>query len=153
MKFNGYKEMQLALDLAQKAFDKGEVPVGAVITNSNGEIISQAYNIVEELCDGTAHAEILAIQQASKILKGSSNNRLEGCTLFVTLEPCAMCAAAISNSRISKLVYATSDEKGGAVENGVKLFNQKVAHKPEILGGIMAEESKEIIQKFFKKLR
>lgn len=156
MQFSGHKEMLLALEMAKIAQSKGEVPIGAIITDKSGNIIAQAHNLVEANKDGTAHAEILAIQQASKYFKDNKieNNRLAGCTLFVTLEPCAMCAMAISHARISKLLYGAADEKGGAIENGAKIFSLKTTHhKPEIISGIMADESKKILKNFFQELR
>lgn len=156
MQFSGFKEMQTALEMAKIAQNKGEVPIGAVITDKSGNVIAKAHNLVEENKDGTSHAEMLAIAQASKYFKDNNieNNRLTGCTLFVTLEPCAMCAMAISHARISKLVYAASDEKGGAIENGAKIFSLKnTHHKPEIISGIMVDESKKMLKDFFEKLR
>ena len=156
MHFAGHKEIFFALEMAKKAETIGEVPIGAVITDKSGNIIAQAHNLVEANKDGTAHAEMLAIQQASKYFKDNNieNNRLSGCTLFVTLEPCAMCAMAISHARISKLVYAAADEKGGAIENGAKIFTLKTTHyKPEIISGIMADESQKLLKDFFEKLR
>jgi tRNA(Arg) A34 adenosine deaminase TadA len=156
MQFAGHKEMLLALELAKKAEARAEVPIGAIITDKSGNIIAQSHNLVEANKDGTAHAEMLAIQQAAKYFKDNNieNNRLAGCTLFVTLEPCAMCAMAISHARISKLVYGAADEKGGAIENGAKIFSLKATqHKPEIISGIMAEESQKILKDFFERLR
>ncbi len=151
MQFNGYKEMQLALEQARTAALRGEVPVGAVITDVDGKVIAVAHNQVEGLCDATAHAELLAIRDASTKLK---NRRLEGCTLYVTLEPCSMCATAISHARISKVIYGASDEKGGGIEVGAKIFSlAQTTYKPEIISGIMADESKKLLQDFFKSLR
>ncbi len=153
MRFNGYKEMEMALEQARTAASRGEVPIGAVIIDAGGNVIAAAHNQVEELFDPTTHAEMLVISQASKLLK-NKNNRLEGCTLFVTLEPCAMCAAAISHSRISKLVYGAADEKGGGVENGAKIFLHKTTmYKPEVVSGIMEDESRKLLQDFFRGLR
>jgi tRNA(Arg) A34 adenosine deaminase TadA len=156
MQFSGHKEMLLALEMAKKAKALAEVPIGAVITDKSGNIIAQAHNLVEANKDGTAHAEMLVLQQASKYFKDNNieNNRLTGCTLFVTLEPCAMCAMAISHARISKLVYGAADEKGGAIENGAKIFSLKTTHhKPEIISGIMSDQSQKILKDFFDKLR
>jgi tRNA(adenine34) deaminase len=146
------KEMKLALEQARMAALRGEVPVGAVITSADGKVISSAHNMVEGLCDGTAHAEMLVIKEASQKLK--TPNRLDGCTLYVTLEPCAMCATAISHARIGKLVYGAVDEKGGGIESGAKIFSHKQTnHKPEIISGVMEEECRKILQDFFKNLR
>ena len=151
IEFVGSKEMQLALEQARIAAIRGEVPIGAVITDSAGKVIAIAHNQVEGLCDATAHAEMIAIRDASHKLK---DRRLEGCTLYVTLEPCAMCATAISHSRIEKLVYGASDEKGGGIESGARIFLQNtIMHKPEVISGIMEDECKKILQDFFKKLR
>ena len=122
--------MNIAFMEAKKAFNKNEVPVGAVVTDINGHILAKAYNLVESKQDPTAHAEILAIKKATIILK---NKYLIGCSLYVTLEPCPMCAAAIQYSKISKLFFGCEDDKNGAINNGVKIFNQKFCtHKPEI---------------------
>ncbi len=151
MQFNGYKEMQLALEQAKTAAFRGEVPVGAVITDANGKVLAASHNMVEGLCDATAHAELLVIKDASHKLK---NRRLEGCTLYVTLEPCAMCATAISHARIGRLVFGAFDEKGGGVESGAKIYTQQTTtHKPEVIGGVMEEECKKQLQDFFKNLR
>ena len=146
------KEMQMALEQARTAALRGEVPIGAIITDAEGKVISAAHNMVEGLCDGTAHAEMLVIAEASKKLK--SSERLKGCTLYVTLEPCAMCATAISHARIGKLIYGASDEKGGGVENGARIFAQRTTtYKPEVISGVMEEECRKILQEFFKNLR
>jgi tRNA(adenine34) deaminase len=143
--------MSEAIKLAKTAGDKGEVPVGAVIIDDNGDIIAMAHNLTETGCDPTAHAEILAIQMAAEKL---NNSRLEACSLIVTLEPCAMCAAAISHARIKTLVYGAYDLKGGAVDNGVKFYNSPTCHhKPEVISGVMEKECGKLLKKFFNKLR
>ena len=143
--------MEIALKEAQKAFSIGEVPVGAVITDLNGIIISKAHNLIEKKKDATAHAEILAIQKASIKI---GNWRLNNCSLYVTLEPCSMCASAIEHSRIKRLYFGCDDLKRGAVNNGPKIFNQKTCHhKPEIYDGLNEKEARYIIQKFFKSIR
>lgn len=142
--------MDAALAQARLAFEKDEVPVGAVVVE-NGKIISSAHNCNLTKKDPTAHAEILTLRQASEI-KGTS--RLDDCDLYVTLEPCAMCAAAISLSRIRRIYYAASDKKFGAVENGARIFSSSSCHhQPEIYSGISEEESKKLLQDFFRMKR
>jgi tRNA(adenine34) deaminase len=148
MKNNNF--MEQALSQAQIAFKKDEVPVGAIIVE-NGKIIAVAHNQNLELSDPTAHAEILALRQAAKI---KNSSRLDGCDIYVTLEPCAMCAAAIALARIKRVYYAASDQKFGAVENGVNFFSSSSCyHKPEIYSGIFEEDSRLLLQKFFKSKR
>lgn len=144
--------MDIALKEAKKAFDHDEVPVGAVVVDlQTGKIISKAYNKTEYGEDITAHAEILAIRKALKKLK---TKRLFNHALYVTLEPCTMCAAAISFARIKKLVFGSLDPKGGAVLSGVGFFESKTCHhKPEILSKIKAEESTTLLKDFFKNKR
>ncbi len=144
--------MALALKEAEKAFLKDEVPVGAVLVdNATGKVIAKAHNKTEHGFDPTAHAEINLIKKASKKL---SSKRLWNTTLYVSLEPCTMCAAAISFARIEKLVIAASDEKGGAILNGVKFFESKTCHfKPEVISGVLAEESSALLKNFFKNKR
>ena len=138
--------MTVALEEAQKSEKLGEVPVGAVIV-SNGSIIARAGNRVIQNCDPSAHAEILAIRRACEAMK---SERLVGCELYVTLEPCAMCAGAISFARIKRLYIGASDQKGGAVLNGVKFFNDPTCHHyPEVYPGFLEMESMELLKKFF----
>jgi tRNA(adenine34) deaminase len=142
--------MQEALKQARIAFEKDEVPVGAVIVE-NGKIITTSHNQNLILKDPTAHAEILVMREAAKI---KDSARLDGCDLYVTLEPCAMCASAIALARIRRIYYAASDIKFGAVENGARIFSSKSCHhKPEIYSGISEEESKELMQSFFRNKR
>lgn len=142
--------MRLALDQAKIAFENNEVPVGAVIVE-NGEIIATAHNQNIFLNDPTAHAEILVLREAAKI---KNQHRLDGCDLYVTLEPCAMCAAAISLAKIRRVYYAISDEKFGAVENGARIFHSKSCHHfPEIYSGFCEDESRNLLQNFFKSKR
>jgi tRNA(adenine34) deaminase len=144
------KFMDEALALAKAAGDAGEVPVGAIIVK-DGAIIARGANQPLTDCDPTAHAEIVAIRAAARQL---GNDRLTGCDLWVTLEPCAMCAGAIAHARINRLYYGASDIKGGAVENGPILFDQPtIHHKPEIYAGIGANESRALLQEFFAKRR
>ena len=136
----------LALDLARKAAELGEVPVGAIVVRK-GEVIGRGHNQPRALHDPTAHAEIMAIRQACAAL---GSDRLAGCELWVTLEPCAMCAGAIAHARIARLHYAASDPKGGAVEHGPRLFHQPtVLHKPEVYAGVGEEEAAAMLKAFF----
>ena len=142
--------MAEALQQAEIAASLDEVPVGAVVV-CDGEIIARAHNKNRTNIDPTAHAEIAALREAA-IKIGTA--RLDDCDLYVTLEPCAMCAAAISLARIRNVFYACSDEKFGAVENGVRFFaSTSCYHKPEVYSGIGEEESKKMLQDFFGKKR
>ena len=138
--------MRRALDLAAIAAESGEVPVGAVVTR-DGEIVAEARNSMRGQVDPTAHAEMVAIRLAATRL---DSPRLDGCELWVTLEPCAMCAAAISLARIGKLNFAAEDTKGGGVLHGARVFAQPTCHhKPEVLSGIGETEAAEQLQAFF----
>ncbi len=142
--------MQRALLEAKAAAACGEVPVGAVVVK-DGEVIAASGNAPRERRDPTAHAEILAIRAACGIL---DDERLSGCDLYVTLEPCAMCAAAISFARIRRLYFGASDPKGGAVENGPRFFSQPTCHHaPEVYGGIRESEAAELLKAFFAERR
>lgn len=142
--------MPRALALARAAADAGEVPIGAVVVR-DGQVISEAHNSPRADHDPTAHAEILAIRRAAQFL---GDERLTGCELWVTLEPCAMCAGAIQHARIARLYYAASDPKGGAVEHGARVFEQpQCLHRPEIYTGIGEAESAELLRGFFKERR
>lgn len=144
--------MERALALAAYAAEQDEVPIGAVVVNpENGEIISEAYNLSEHVADASAHAEILAIRKACEKLKC---NRLRGMDLYVTLEPCTMCAAAISFARIQNLYFGAVDAKGGAVVSGVKFYDSPTCHhRTEVQGGIMERECGQILKDFFKAKR
>lgn len=144
--------MERALVLAAYAAEQDEVPIGAVVVNpENGEIVSEAYNLSEHVADASAHAEILAIRKACEKLKC---NRLRGMDLYVTLEPCTMCAAAISFARIQNLYFGAIDAKGGAVVSGVKFYDSPTCHhRPEVQGGIMERECGQILKDFFKAKR
>lgn len=143
--------MREALREAQASSLRGEVPVGAVIVNREGDIIARTGNAPIGIIDPTAHAEILAIRDAAY---GVDNYRLNGMTLYVTLEPCTMCAGAISHARIERVVFGASDVKGGAVENGVQFFEQATCHhRPEVTGGVLAEEAAAMLKAFFKARR
>ena len=142
--------MILALDEAEKAAAAGEVPVGAVVIR-DGHVIASAHNAPRGLNDPTAHAEILAIRAAAQVL---GNERLDGCELWVTLEPCAMCAGAIAHARIAKLYYAASDAKGGAVEHGARVFDQEQClHRPEIYSGMGEAQASAMLRSFFQARR
>ncbi|RYE00820.1 MAG: nucleoside deaminase [Sphingomonadales bacterium] len=142
--------MRRALDAARAAAQAGEVPVGAVVIHK-GEVIATAANAPRTLHDPTAHAEIRAIREAAAIL---DRDRLEDCDLWVTLEPCAMCAGAIAHARIARLYYGASDPKGGAVEHGPRFFTQPTCHhRPEIYPGIGEEEAGGLLREFFRERR
>ena len=144
--------MRIALEAAQAAAARGEAPIGAaVIDPASGEIVATAGNSSIGLADPTAHAEILALRAAAAKL---GNYRLTGLTLVVTLEPCAMCAGAISHARIGRLVFGAPDAKGGAVINGPRFFDQPTCHwRPEVEGGVLAEESAALLRSFFQARR
>jgi tRNA(Arg) A34 adenosine deaminase TadA len=144
--------MRIALDAAQAAAEGGETPVGAVVVDeASGEVIAVGANQPIGSHDPTAHAEIVALRAAAAKL---GNYRLTGLTLFVTLEPCAMCAGAISHARIGRLVFGAEDPKGGAVVNGPRFFEQPTCHsKPAVEGGVLAEESSGMLKAFFKARR
>jgi tRNA(Arg) A34 adenosine deaminase TadA len=142
--------MALALTEAEAAGGRGEVPVGAVVMK-DGSVLSVASNAPRQRKDPTAHAEILAIRRACEALQ---DERLTGCDLYVTLEPCAMCAAAISFARIRRLYFGASDQKGGAVENGARFFTQPTCHHaPEVYGGIREAEAAALLKRFFSERR
>ena len=141
------RPMDLALAEAEAAGARGEVPIGAVRVGGRGEVLARAGNRTLELRDPTAHAELLAIRQACAKL---GSERLVDCDLHVTLEPCAMCAAAISFARIRRLYFGASDPKGGAVEHGPRLFGQPTCHHaPEIYGGIGEARASALLKQFF----
>ena len=142
--------MQRALDAARAAAQAGEVPIGAVIVK-DGRVIAEAHNAPRTDHDPTAHAEILAIRRAAQVL---GDERLTDCELWVTLEPCAMCAGAIAHARITRLYYAASDPKGGAVEHGARVFEQEQClHRPEVYSGIGEAEAAELLRGFFRERR
>lgn len=138
--------MRRALELASAAATDGEVPVGAVVVK-NGIIVGEGANAPRATHDPTAHAEIQAIRAAAAAI---GDDRLTGCDLWVTLEPCAMCAGAISHARIARLYFGADDAKGGAVANGPRLFDQPtIHHRPEIYGGVAAEAAASLLRQFF----
>ena len=143
--------MALAIEEAAAAGQRGEVPVGACITDASGEILASAGNRTRELSDPTAHAELLVIRRAGNLL---DNERLTGCDLHVTLEPCTMCAAAISFARIRRLYFGAGDEKMGAVEHGPRFFASSTCHHaPEVYAGLGERTSRELLTQFFKDRR
>lgn len=142
--------MDLALELARKAYDVGEIPVGCVITDASGEVIGRGYNTREETHDATQHAEMKAIREACRSV---GDWRLSGCTLYVTLEPCPMCAGGIINSRIPTVVYGAKDENTGSCGSVINLFEERYGHKPALYGGVRAEQSAELLKDFFRKTR
>jgi cytidine deaminase len=143
--------MTLALTEARAAAARGEVPVGAVVADASGRVIGQAGNRTRERSDPTAHAEMLAIRQACASL---GSERLTGCALWVTLEPCPMCAAAISYARIARLHYGAADPKSGGVAQGARVFSHpQCHHRPEIFDGIAAGEAQALLARFFAGLR
>ena len=142
--------MARALDLAREAAQAGEVPVGAVVVK-DGAIVGEGHNAPRALADPTAHAEVLALRRAAAAL---GTGRLDGCELWVTLEPCAMCAGAIVHARIERLYYGAADPKGGAVEHGALVFEQaQCLHRPEVYPGIGEEPAARILREFFAERR
>ena len=145
------EEMMLkALEQAQKASAIGECPIGAVITDPDGKIIAEGYNRRETDNSPTAHAEMIAIENAAKAL---GRWRLSDCTLYVTLEPCPMCAGAIINSRLKRVVYGAFDEKGGACSSVLNLFELPFNHTPLVRSRVLEKECGEILTEFFRKMR
>jgi tRNA(adenine34) deaminase len=143
--------MRLALEEARRALDRGEVPIGAVLTDSRGAILAQAGNRTLECHDPTAHAELLAIRAAAEL---RASERLIDCDLYVTLEPCAMCAAAISFARLRRLYFGAADIKMGGVENGPRFFQQPTCHhRPDVYGGIGEREAAALLTTFFAQRR
>ena len=143
--------MELALSEAEQAAARGEVPVGAVLVNQAGEVLAKAGNQTEKLSDPTAHAEMLVIQAATK---ASGSPRLENCDLYVTLEPCPMCATAISFARVRRLYFGAFDSKGGGVEHGPKIYSQPTCHHaPEIYSGIAESRCSDLLKDFFANRR
>lgn len=143
--------MKKALTLAHKSEKKGEVPIGALITDENGHILAQSTNLRESKCTILGHAELVVIHRANQ---KRQSWRLSGCTLYVTLEPCLMCAAALVQSRISRVVFAATDSKGGGLGGLYDLSkDQRLNHQLKCDGGLMAEESSQLLKKFFKMKR
>lgn len=143
--------MKRALEAAAAAAALGEVPIGAVIVNASGGVLAFAHNRVEADADPTAHAEMLAIREACRV---QNNKFLEDCDLYVTLEPCAMCAQAIAFARLRRVYFGAYDPKGGGVEHGARVFHQPTCHhRPEVYGGIMEQECGDILRNFFAEKR
>ena len=143
--------MNVALEEAAKALERGEVPIGAVIVENFGNIVARAGNETRARLDPSAHAEVLAIREACTVLK---TERLVNCDMYVTLEPCAMCAALIANARIRRIYFAASDPKSGGIQQGARIFDRKQTHHvPEIYSGIGEEKAAELLRKFFSKKR
>ena len=143
--------MELAINEAIKAKEKREVPVGAIIVDKNGNVIAKAHNLVETRNDATSHAEKLVIEKALKI---TGNRYLNNYDIWVTLEPCIMCASLIKQTRIRRLYYGAEDKKGGAIDNGVRLFsNLKSKVKLEIYSGFSAKKSEKLLEEFFEEIR
>lgn len=143
--------MDLALEQARLAAGRGEVPVGAVVVDSTGRVLAADGNRTRELNDPTAHAEILAIRAACAAMQ---DERLTGCDLYVTLEPCPMCAGAISFARLRRLYFGASDPKGGGVEYGPRVFSHATCHhRPEVYGGLSESAAAEILKSFFAERR
>lgn len=151
MKTGFRSHMELALAEAEAAAGRGEVPVGAVLAGPGGKVLAMAGNRMRELCDPTAHAEMQAIRAGAKTL---GSERLTGCDLYVTLEPCPMCAAAISAARIARLYYGAADPKSGGVAQGARIFNHPQCHHvPEVYDGIGEADSRGLLQAFFSERR
>lgn len=143
--------MPQLLALAVSAAKRGEVPIAAAVVGADGTLIATAHNRTERRQDATAHAELLALRKAMKL---RSSKYLRDCTLYVTLEPCAMCAQAASLAKVKKIVYGAYDPKGGAVEHGARLYAQPTCHHaPEIVGGVMEKECGALLSQFFAEKR
>lgn len=142
--------MRQALLLAEEAAAAGEVPVGCIITDTNGNIIGRGRNRTQKLHDASAHAEIEAIREACS---AAGDWRLENCTIYITLEPCPMCTGAIINSRIPNVVFGAKDELTGSCGSVIDLFSERFGHKPAVFSGVCAEESAVLLKNFFKDKR
>ncbi|MGB7294358.1 MAG: tRNA adenosine(34) deaminase TadA [Candidatus Aminicenantales bacterium] len=143
------KHMRQALTQAKRAGERGEVPVGAIVVSA-GKVLSRGYNRPVEGNDPTAHAEVVAIRKAAR---KRGNYRLRGCDLYVTLEPCAMCLGAAAHARLRRVVFGALDTKSGAVRSMMRFPFRKMNHRPEIKGGVLAEECGRILKEFFKAKR
>ena len=142
--------MEKALALAKKAAELGEIPVGAIVVDEDGNIVGEGYNQRETLCSPTAHAELIAIEAAAKRL---GRRRLSDCTIYVTLEPCPMCAGAVMNAQLKRLVYRAFDDKNGACASVVTLFDEKFTHIPLVRSRVLEKRCGDILTEFFKELR
>lgn len=144
------KYMRHALDQAKIAFDAGEIPVGCVITDENGNIIATGSNTREQTHSALGHAELAAIDEACK---SKGDWRLDGCTIYVTLEPCPMCTGAIINARIPRVVFGAREENFGSCGSVIDLFSENYGHKPAVYGGVLEKECSALMKKFFKIVR
>lgn len=142
--------MERALELAKKAASLGEIPVGAVVVTNDGDIIGEGYNLRETNISPLAHAEMIAIDSAAKKL---GRRRLSDCTIFVTLEPCPMCAGAIMNAHLKRLVYGAFDDKNGACASVVTLFDEKFTHVPMVRSRVLEKRCGDVLSEFFRSLR
>ena len=143
--------MRIAIEAANRAAENGEVPVGACIVDPNGELLAVAFNLTITDTDATAHAEMIAVREAGHKI---GNYRLVGATAYSTIEPCAMCAGALVNARVARLVFGAHDERFGAVETHFGLCSsEKLNHRIEIVPGVLADECRELMQQFFRKMR
>jgi len=148
---NDEEYMRLALDEARRAYNMGEVPIGSIIVSAQGDVVARAHNLREALQDPTAHAELLAIRQAGS---ATGSWRLSGTTLYVTIEPCPMCAGALVLARIKRLVYGADDPKAGAVSSLFNLVRDpRLNHQLEVTKGVLAREAGELLRRFFRRLR
>ena len=149
--FHQIDYMELAIKEAVKAKEKREVPVGAIIVHKNGNVLAKAHNLVETRNDATSHAEKLVIEKALKI---TGNRYLNNYDIWVTLEPCIMCASLIKQTRIRRLYYGAEDKKGGAIDNGVRMFSNSTSKaKLEVYSGFSANKSEKLMKEFFKEIR
>jgi tRNA(adenine34) deaminase len=143
--------MRIAIDAARHAAQNGEVPVGAVIVDANDDLLATASNLTITNNDPTAHAEIIALREAARKI---GNYRLLGTTVYSTIEPCAMCAGALVNARVSRLVFGARDERFGAIETHFQIgINEKLNHRLEVISGVLADECRELMQEFFRERR
>jgi len=146
-----FPHMHTALSEARKAAADGEVPIGAVLVGPDGDVLAAAHNAVVGPKDPTGHAEMIAIREAARKF---GSERLEGCSLYVTLEPCAMCAQAIAFARIARVYYGADDPKGGGITVGARIFSHPTTHhKPEVYGGILEKEAAQLLRDFFASRR
>ena len=142
--------MHMALRLAEEAAEHGEVPVGCIVADAEGRVIGRGRNRREEGSDATAHAEIEAIREACR---NRGSWRLDGCSIYVTLEPCPMCAGAVINARIPRVVFGVREEQTGACGSVLDLFSENFCHHPAVFSGVCAEESRRLLQEFFQNRR
>ncbi|NLW64898.1 MAG: nucleoside deaminase [Clostridiales bacterium] len=144
------KFMRLALEQAKQAYEEGEIPVGCIIADENGNILGSGRNTREQRRSALGHAELAAIEEACN---SKGDWRLEGCTIYVTLEPCPMCAGAIINARIPRVVFGAREENFGSCGSVIDLFSEQYGHRPAVYGGVLESECSELMRSFFKKMR